>query len=141
MTKIYFLNKEFDYERERNAFACQERDTLISKREFTPGSPLVVGFILGAILGAWISSWFIFWACILGIPIISNISKTSEKKKIEEYSSEYQDFLIEIEEYIGADILQPFKENLDMDLNFEDYMGFNEYTCFEDYMGLKLFPI
>ena len=108
MTKINFLNKKFESERERNSFAFQEKETLLAERNYTIGKPLFVGFILGFILEIWNNSWLAFWFGVIGFPVIWNLTKFFEKKKINEYSIEHQDFLCKIEKDIRENIIIPF---------------------------------
>lgn len=110
MATINFVGKKFESERDRNAFAFQNKNTLISERRFTIAGPLFGGFFVGMILGIWNSSWGLFWACTIGMPIILNISEASEKKNIEKFADEYEEFLVKTEAKVRDSIVEPYNK-------------------------------
>jgi len=110
MANITFLTKKFETEIERDTYAFQNKDTLLTERNYTIALPLIGGFIMGLIFGIWESSWFLFWACTIGTPILLNLTKYFDKKKIEKYSNEYEYFLVKTEKEIRKEIIEPYNK-------------------------------
>lgn len=111
---VNFLNQEFESERERNAYAFENKDSLKFELEEKKNSSLdggiIEGFLLGIFVGLLSSSWIMFFVCLVGLPWILVYSKTSNIKKLEEYAEEYEKFINKTEKNIRDNILQQFNK-------------------------------
>jgi len=108
---VSFLNQTFNSERERNAYAFENKSSLIwdleQKKNSSIGWGVFGGFILGIVIGIASSSWIMFFVGLVGLPWILSYSKTSQIKKAGEYAQEYEEFLNKTEKDV-REILQQF---------------------------------
>lgn len=94
---VYFLNQTFNSKRDRNAYAFENKSSLIwdleQKKNSSIGWGVFGGFILGLIIGIATSSWIMFFVGLVLLPLILHYLKTSQIKKVEKYAQQYEEFL------------------------------------------------
>ena len=104
------LDLKFKTETERNAYAFENRDFLIKNLEDKEVSSIMWGIFLGFFVGIFVgilsSSWILFFIFLIGLPWFLSNQKSSEIKKVNEFSEQYKNFLDEIEKDVREILLK-----------------------------------